>query len=225
MKNKLPLLFIFLLCFSIPADAKKRARAKKIEVDNLREKVWAKGESSQMGVIQNKYIKKQNRIQLSLEGGANFIDPFFNVISYGGTVGFNFTEELSLHAIAFLHNTNDSEIQEALLSVFHERVPVNRLYSQFSLEGRFTPIYGKVSFFRLTNIYYDLSVGIGAGELNTELGWIFSPHAYIGQHLYFTKWLSFAASFRLSRYEQQLTGSAKEAVWSKFVTAGLSFIF
>lgn len=249
--TKVTVLFLLLPALSLAAEAKKASapseaekaaaatpsssnEGERVNVENIKEKYWARGDETEMGVVQNRLYSKSRKVSASLFGGFITTDPFLSVKSLGGSVGYHFSEYLSAHLIAWKSYSSGS----TALDFFRERFGVdantNIPKAYTGAEGAWSFLYGKLSVLGKKIIYYDFHLLGGMGVTDTETGRYFTPHLGIAQQVYMTQTVSLRVDYRLMRYtetlvEKQITTRLGQPVgdranWTNSITIGLSFL-
>src|SRR5262245_10788021 len=59
--------------------AADNGQGERVNVENIKQKYWARGDESELGVVQNRLYSKANKLELSLLGGILSTDPFLSV--------------------------------------------------------------------------------------------------------------------------------------------------
>src|SRR4051812_36371765 len=55
-----------------------------VNVENIKERYWARGNETELGVVQNRAYSKTNKLELGFLGGVAFSDPFLTLKYLGG---------------------------------------------------------------------------------------------------------------------------------------------
>ncbi|MBI2711618.1 MAG: outer membrane beta-barrel domain-containing protein [Bdellovibrio sp.] len=206
-----------------------------VNLDSIKEKYWARGDETELGVVQNRTYSKKGKIDLTLYGGVLFSDPFLDIKPVGGSLGYHFSEYLSLHAVGFKYLVNPSSalltFQQSLGATTNTNSP--NYYLGGELEASL--FYGKLSVLGKSIIYYDFMALGGAGVTNTESGNYITPTLGVGQRFYLSKVASVRLDYRLMFYnetllEKQIVTRIGQPVgtrnnWSNVITLGVSFMF
>jgi outer membrane beta-barrel protein len=181
---------------SAPADDEK------VDVDGIKEKYWARGEQSQMGVVQNRLYSKEKKFQLALLGGVSFSDPFLTIQQLGFSFGYHFNEYISLHAMGWRHFTQDSSAGAFFRNELGGVPPTN--IPEYFLGGELAAslLYGKLSLVGKAIIYYDMHLLAGGGVTQTESGMYPTISVGIGQQVYLNKWFSISVDYRFQWYRE-----------------------
>lgn len=232
------------------AEEKKGTDAEKVNVDTIKEKYWARGDESELGVVQNRLYSKASKIELGIYGGIISSDPFLNVQSLGFSAGYHFNEYISVHALYWKEFNQASSAETSLESttngVHSDSNPAQYFYGA---EARASLIYGKLSIVGKAIIYYDLHVLGGLGNTHTESKGSapitgetpfdkadnhVTGLAGIGQQIYLSKFASLTLDYRAmvyseNQYEQNAAASYGNALgtrtnWSHSITLGVSFL-
>lgn len=208
--------------------------AERVNVDAIKEKYWAGGEEAEMGVVQNRLYSKERKWNLGLYTGVFSTDPFLSVYSLGASLGYNFTEYLSLHAIGIKHSASPSSALTAFEAEKSATTNYNKPLNYLGLEGLASILYGKLSVLGKAIIYYDMHLSLGLGRTKTENGAYFTPSVGIGQQVYISKLMSVRVDYRFMPYKENITERkiphlfgrvlGERTNYSHAVTLGLSFL-
>jgi len=187
-------------------DAKNDSRkAKQINVDSIKEKYWAKGEQTELGVVQNRKYSKGDKIQFGLLGSLVISDPFLSTRLLGASIGYHFSEYFSVSLLAWKNFVSPS----AALKTFEASssgatANTNKPESYFGGEAVGSLLYGKLSLLGAAIIYYDLHLLGGLGMTSTESGNNITPHVGVGQRFFISKHFSLRLDFRLMYYRETI---------------------
>src|SRR3954471_9123833 len=101
---KRTIVFLILILASNSAYAGRRSQAagtspqpEKADVGAIKEKYWAKGDESELGVVQNRLYSKSGKLEIGGFGGLTSSDPFLDVKQLGGSIGYHFSELWAVH--------------------------------------------------------------------------------------------------------------------------------
>jgi outer membrane beta-barrel protein len=224
-----------------------KADGERLNVDTIKEKYWARGDEAELGVVQNRAYSKKRKIEFSLMGGTVMNDPFLNVKTLGGTLGFHFSEYLSAHVVGWKAYATGSGaytgFQEAIqASGGVPAVPAtNNPLWYLGGEAVGSILYGKLSVVGKSIIYFDLHLLGGLGQTGTETGKNFTQHIGIGQKIYLSKLASLRLDYRLMHYNELLvkkSASVDQAAppslgdpignrnnWTHAITLGIDILF
>jgi outer membrane beta-barrel protein len=218
------------------ADAKAASasdESEKVNVENIKEKYWARGDESELGVVQNRLYSKQQKWELGVFGGFLTSDPFLAVKSAGASVGFHFSEVWGLHVMGWKAFSSPSSALDALREGGKE-ANTNPPGWYAGSEVSASILYGKLSLLGKKIIYYDLHLLGGAGVTNTESGTYLTPSLGLGQQIYINKFTSLKLDYRLMYYnetihEKYITAklgqeAGQRANWTNSITLGISFL-
>lgn len=233
------------------ADAKPAATAtpapaagsERVNVDAIKEKYWARGDESEIGVVQNRAYTKKGKWHLGVFGGVLSTDPFWSTRAAGLSLGYNFSEYFALNLIGWksTYDTTDSfnAYQSAIsLSGGVQAKPArNDPKGYYGAEAAWSLLYGKLSLLGAKIIYYDLHILGGLGWTPAENGGAFTPSAGLGQQFYLNRLMTLRVDYRvLYRQEQLLQDSISNntlttsltpsrANWTHAITVGIDFFF
>ena len=207
--------------------------AERVNVDRIKEKYWARGDESEIGVVQNRLYSKARKIEVGIFVGSLSSDPFLNVVAIGASAGFHFNEYFAMHAFGWKDAVARSSALEVLESG-GKKANTNPPKSFYGAEGGASLLYGKLSVVGKAIIYYDFHLLGGAGVTNTESGAYFTPFIGIGQQVYLNKSLSLRFDYRHMRYtedikEKEITAKLGQTVGQRTnftgaVTLGLTIL-
>ncbi len=216
------------------ARADDTSQAESVNIDAIKQKYWARGDETELGVVQNRAYSKGHRFELGAFGGVTFSDPFLSTNQTGLDLGYHFTENLGLHLIAWKSFVSPSSALDTFEREKHATTNTNYPKNFVGVEGMGSVLYGKLSVLGKSIIYYDLHGLVGVGSMGTESGRYIAPSLGVGQRFYFGKLVSLRIDYRLMYYREtilekqivtqlgQPTGSRDN--WSNVITLGLSFL-
>ena len=175
-----------------------------VEVDSIKKKYWARGEESEMGVVQNRTYSKAGKLQLGVTGGLAFSDPFLNQKSAGGLIGYHFTEIFGFNLLYWKYYVSPS----AALLTFQEfrgaTTNTNNPIGYYGLEASASPLYGKLSLIGKKIIYYDFFFLAGFGITQTETGNYKTPSIGLGQRFFISQFFALRADYHLMQYHETI---------------------
>jgi outer membrane beta-barrel protein len=219
---------------SAPAAPTDAGGAERVNVDTIKEKYWARGDENEMGVVQNRLYSKERRFELGLGLGVADSDPFLSVKTMDLSLGYHFSEYISLHAMYFRYWTGTSTAYSFLLAKGGQ-YNTNLLDGFYGGELRASLIYGKLSVVGKAIIHYDMHVSGGAGVTKSETGSYFTPSIGIGQKFYLGRNLSLNFDYRTHRFvenevEKTITPKLGQVVqqrtkYNNIITLGVSWFF
>ncbi len=203
------ILFLFLGFFSQwsrAADAPTTGvvRGEKVAVDKLKEKYWAKGDESELKVVQNRTYSKNKKIELGLNYGTVSSDPFLTIKSWGGSLGFHLTENWSVHGLFWKYKVSASSALTLLETQKGTTANTNYPDTFMGMEAQWAPIYGKLSILDTAIIYFDFHAKAGAGQVKTETGTYVAPFLGLGQQVHLSKMFSLRLDYRFLWYKEDV---------------------
>jgi len=232
------LIALFLTTSALAAEPQSpdaAAAAERADVDAIKEKYWARGEKAEVGVVQHRTYSKERKIEIGIYGGITATDPFLNVQSLGGSLGYHFTEYLSVHAFGWKTFVQPSSALVTFQNTLGVTTNSNEPRYYIGAEGNGSFLYGKLSLVGKSIIYYDMHVLAGAGATGTESGTYFTPHVGIGQQVYIAKWSAIKVDYRLMPYNETILEKVRPSTlgqpidqrvnWSHSLTLGISILF
>jgi outer membrane beta-barrel protein len=180
-----------------------------VDVSKVTEKYWAEGKDSELGVVQNRRYSNEGHFELDLLTGSISSDPFYSTASYGASLGYHLSPNLSLHALAWKASTQDSDAYRQL----RIEAPSADLYrnapkSFYGLQVNENLLYGKASLFGKMIIYVDLFLLGGLGMTNTETGTNPTPFIGLGQKIHLNSFAVLDLDYRIMRYSESVKNSS-----------------
>jgi len=199
-----------------------------------------------VAVIQKRYLPKTQRWEANINAATNINDSFFTAYGVGGGLTYNFNEKFGVEGLAKWFSTSNSKASNQLLEkgvVTNGMVVTNVFYG---LDLRWTPIYGKYSYFDRKIIPFDhyFSIGVGQTKLDTgsssnnttvkveNLNDPITVRIAMGEVFALTKWMAFrwdvAWHFMKPDVRTTTTHGSTETTDVQnnlFLNVGLSFYF
>jgi outer membrane beta-barrel protein len=209
--------------------------AEQVDLQAVRNRYWARGEESEVSVVQNRQFAKSHRFDLGVSAGMVSSDPFLAVTTIGGSFGYHFNEYVSAHLVGWKHFVSSSTALKTFEETLGATTNNNPPRSYIGAEALASLLYGKLSVLGKSILYYDLHVSAGLGRFETDTGAVVSPSVGIGQQIHLSQNLSLRVDYRLQYYretivEKVITPRLGQVVgerdnWSNNVTLGLQFRF
>jgi outer membrane beta-barrel protein len=223
------------------------SEAERVNIENIKEKYWARGDENELGVVQNRLYTKARKFELGVFGGVISTDPFLSVKNAGGLLAYHFNEYFALSVMGYKSFSNPSSALELLQSPVGSgglgtTANINNPNWFLGVEGAGSFLYGKLSLLGKAIIHFDMHLLAGVGETatvaNTAAGaynaHYVTPYIGIGQQIYLTKSMSLRLDYRLMRYnetivEQVLPSKMGQPVgdrinYSNTITLGIDFL-
>jgi outer membrane beta-barrel protein len=216
-------LLMLILCSAAPA------RAEEVDVAKVKEKYWAQGKESELGVVQNRRFASEGHWEADLFTGTMATDPFYSVSRVGGSLGYHLGPTLSVHAIGWKSSATDSDAYHQLRT----EAPNADLYRNapkafYGLQANTELLYGKAALFGKMILYVDIFALAGAGMTSTESGSYLTPFVGIGQKIRLTDFALLHLDYRVMRFDETVrnsTGATRSRTnWSDALTLGLGIL-
>lgn len=235
-KTLLVALFCTFTLSAVPAYAKKgdKDNAEKVNVDKIKEKYWAKGDESALGVVQNRLYSKEKRFQLGILGGFHSSDPFLTTKVVGFTAGYHFSEYISALLVWMNYSPSASAASDTLL-LLNTNANTNLPKDFMGGEVDFSILYGKLSLLGKSIIYFDLYTNVGMGLTRTETGNYFTPTFGLGQRFFLSQHFSIKLDYHLHYFKETLIEKTVQALlnqpvgtrnnFTHIITFGVDFMF
>ncbi len=212
MKNLICLLALsFILttsAFAAPSAGKKAPTPRDVDVNAVKEAYWNRSADGDIEVVQNRMFAKKNRLTLLLSGGTSSTDPFLDVKSLSGALGFHFSETLGLNAIYRKYIVSNSsyldDLQSNLITGTPSTANTNKPNAYYGGEIEYSPIYGKISISGSSIVHYDAHLLLGLGLTDTESGKYLTPSVGFGPQFYLSQSLALRFDYRLAIYKETI---------------------
>jgi outer membrane beta-barrel protein len=199
-----------------------------------------------IAVIQRRYLPKTQRFEANINASTNVNDSYFSAYGVGGGLTYNFSEKIGVEFIAKWFSASNSKAANQLLErgVVTNGMVVTELF--YGVDFRWTPIYGKFSYFDKKIIPFDhyFSIGLGQTQLATgssttatnfrveALDDPITLRISTGEVFALTKWMVFRwdVSWHFMQPEVRTTKGASVVITDDlqnnlFINFGLSFYF
>jgi outer membrane beta-barrel protein len=214
--------------------------AERVNTQNIKEKYWARGDESELGVVQNRLYSKAGKFEFSLLAGVDFTDPFLSVYTTGARFGYHFNEYFSLHVIGWKAFSSPSSTQTNLLSnkspdQVGTALNTNAPKYYGGTEAQWSLLYGKLSLLGEKIIHYDFHLMAGVGVMSTDSGTDFEQHVGVGQQFFLGQSSFINVDYRMMHYQETIlqqviptqlgdpVGTRQN--WSSVITVGFGFLF
>lgn len=208
--------------------------AEKVNVDSIKKKYWARGDESELGVVQNRTYSKAGKVEVNIFGGFVSTDPFLSVKNAGLGVAYHFNEYLAAEALWFRDFTSPSSALQTFQQTLGATTNYNAPHDFYGGELVGSLLYGKLSLIGKAIIYYDLHLLGGLGATSTDNGTYLTEHLGIGQQVYLTKRIALRVDYRAMHYNEDIIEKVipselgmdygKRDNWSHVITVGFSFL-
>jgi len=175
-----------------------------VDLSKITEKYWAEGKETELGVVQNRKYTTAKKLEIGLIFGTISSDPFLNVHSLGGSVGYHFSPYTSVHFTSWKTFVGPSDALKTFVSQTGSTVDTNSPLAYYGTEVKQNFLYGKASLFGSMIIYVDLFVLAGVGITKTESGNYFTPTLGLGQKIYLNERMSLNLDYRIMRYNETI---------------------
>lgn len=187
-------------------------------------------------VVQPKPVLQQGRINVTPQLGMTINDPLYRGFKIGGKARFHITERFYLGGLFEWHDfggvlggpTQTYRDVEAETQATPDAPHLN-----WGVAGElgFAPMFGKFSIFNRGLIYYNVSVSLGGGTV--ESGSVATAAADtgpaatlgIGAQFFFNDWMGLDVEVRNVTYEGTIRGEGDVLSHSWTVGAGISLLF
>ena len=187
-----------------PSSSTDASGAEKVNVDNIKEKYWARGDESEIGVVQNRLFTKERKFEIGAFGGFANSDPFLSIKTVGFSLGYHFSETFGVTLFAWKDLVNPSSAADSLSIKDPTQIPnvINNDVpgGYYGVEAEGSLLYGKLSVIGKAIIHYDLYLLGGLGTMIDETGGNLTEHIGIGQRFYISRDISIRFDYRFMHY-------------------------
>ena len=186
-----------------------QSQPRRVDVAPLTNRYW-NANAPDANVVQNRIYKKNHRASLNVNYSMLSHDPFLTTSGIGGTLGYNFSEEIGFHLVYWKISEANSSAVTSLESAERQSggtpyAPnLNPIKSIFGGEVSWAILYGKLSLLGKAILHFDFFLMGGAGSLSTQNGSAIGGWLGLGQQIYLTTSLAFRVDYRLLIYSEKL---------------------
>jgi len=177
---------------------------KEVDVKGIKQKYWAKGKKTKMGVVQNRKFTKAGRIEAGVFGGIINTDPFLAVNSVGARVGYHFDETFALSLYGWKDFTRNSSAADAFRQNSGGAANTNIPKSYLGTEVMASLLYGKLSLLGAKIIYYDMYATLGGGLRKSETDTDIAGSTGIGQRFFLSQRSSLRLDYRVIMFSEEV---------------------
>lgn len=235
----LTLTLLLISMSSAYAEEPAASKAEKLSVDAIKEKYWAKGNETDMEVVQNRLYSKSNRLEFGAYFGVVSSDPFLNLKSYSLSAGYHLSEYWAINFFYMKYQVAYSSAYDTFMEKYpgNPRLNTNNPSATYAGELAYSPIYGKLSLAGKYIVYYDMHLLAGAGVTDTENGQYMTYFPGIGQQVYLSKNLSLRIDYRAIVYNEEIiekiavgtpaygTSHGQRLNWNHAINFGFTILF
>lgn len=217
------------------ANSSATSDAENLDISAIKEKYWARGNETEMGVIQNRLYSKSGKFQLGVTGGVVYSDPFLSIQNVGGNVGYHLTEYIAFEVLALKYLSGPSAALEIFKKFRGATANTNMPIRYYGAEFVGSLLYGKLSLVGKSIIYYDFHLLAGGGMTETESGKSATAAPGLGQRFYISRFLSMRMDYRLMFYNEIIVEKeiptklgqplGERMNWSHTINLGVDFMF
>ncbi len=146
--------------------AKSDTKSDKVDIQEIENQYWQQKDQD-FHVVQNRRFTKEKRYYLSPTAGILINDSFTKGQAFGLSGGYYFSEQNGVE-VSYLHyNTDNSKTTDEIFGL-NGAPAYNKLTRQITATYNWMPIYGKVSIFDKSIIYFDMGLNVGVGLTSYE---------------------------------------------------------
>ncbi len=221
-----------------PPPAAARPAPKEKEKSPLETALGAPGErdaalGDRVKAVQRKGFLRRHRLQLTALFTPSVNDAFYEKLGFGGRLAYSLQDSFAVGVRGAYYARVQTNYKRQAALAFQSQLLASQPYGEVMAEALWSPVYGKLSWFRRSIVHFDVYVAAGFG-----LAWSATSMAprNEGPHLageigggvrfYPKDWLALEAGLMATLYPDQ-TDRAVPATIQKVVcaTVGVSFFF
>jgi outer membrane beta-barrel protein len=235
MKKLIFILLSVLIC-SGTVHAKKfkkltKSEKKAFKKTQSEDKFWFAGKHT-LKVIQNRYYKKEGRVELNFISAGYFLkNQYIDIYSFGGSMSYFFNEIWGWEFINTWYAKSRERAEVQTLKTYSKKITGTTITADirkpthfFTSNIIYTPLYGKFSILEAQFIYMDMYLALGGGVVKVNN--IMKPTVNWGLGMKFFMSKHFLTRVDLRQYFYQDTIYGQEGLRDKIVlSAGFSYVF
>ncbi len=201
---------------AIPSAGAPSAKGpKETDVEQIQEKYWARGDESEIGVVQNRLFTNRRKFELGFLFGSVSSDPFLVNTSLSATLGYHFSELFSFHLGYTKNLVGPSSALKQLEAQSGSTAATNQQKSWLTADTRWSLLYGKVSLFGSTILYFDSYLSGGLGIVSTESGSNLAFMPGIGQIYHINQTIGINIHYKLFWYQESILSKTPATLGNK----------
>lgn len=197
---------MLMLLLPAPAAAEQPAAGTEnpeaVDISGLEEDYW-RPNKDELEVIQDRRFQKAGRWELAIQYGIYQGQDYVDAKSFGGSVTYNFSNQLFTELSYFQVSTTENEFLQSVRSRFGFTPDFNRVKRQTVLALGWTPIYAKFGLLGRKISHFEMYLAPGVGQTHTASDRL-SGHLTIGQKFFLTELLLLRLEWRISRYTDEV---------------------
>lgn len=148
------------------AEGSEEAAPQKVDMKNIENKYWQPSDQSYT-VVQSRTYAKEKKIGVSLMPGLLMLDDWSTGFSLDAAVSYYFSERWGVELQGTFYSLDDNDFVDEIASKGGQ--PDHGKATNFmGVFARWVPFYSKMSFMGTKVVYFDMSLGLGAGLLSYE---------------------------------------------------------
>lgn len=146
-----------------PAAATKPtdAKSEKVDIQQIESEYWQQ-KDTEFHVVQSRRYTKEKRPFVNLGYGVIINDNFNKGTSFALSGGYYYKEQMGVEAFYQSYDAENSKVTKEVLGLGGGPT-YTRPKAQYGVTWNWMPIYGKVSVFDKTIIYFDMGLHVGLG--------------------------------------------------------------
>ncbi len=153
---------------AVPVEAKSKSdvKSEKMDIQEIESAYWQQ-KDSEFHVVQNRRFSKEKRYFISPTVGILINDSFTKGMSYGLSGGYYMTERNGVEVSYVSYSADNSKTTDEIFGL-NGAPAYNKLKNQITATYNWMPIYGKISLFDSSIIYFDMGLNVGLGLTSYE---------------------------------------------------------
>jgi outer membrane beta-barrel protein len=206
----------------VPAPQAPSAEQDAADLEKIKQRYWAQGSETEMGVVQNRLYTKQGKVESWVFGGLLASDPFLSIKTTGLNLGYHINETSSFHIMGMRHFVGASS---ALTTLREGEKEANTNLPRAMVGGEYKAslLYGKLSLLGARILYFDMHFGLGGHVTATETGNYMGPMGSVGQTIYLARDVSLRFDYRMLAYRERIVEKEKTATLGDIIGSRNNF--
>ncbi|MEZ4272647.1 MAG: outer membrane beta-barrel domain-containing protein [Myxococcota bacterium] len=146
--------------------------------------------------VSRRFFRKAGRVELTPTLGLSLNDPFAREYSVGGMVAYHLLESLAISVSGEVYLSNDTFV-DISGGGSPPKPDFDRPLYAARLEGRWSPLYGKLSVLAEKVLHFDVYLSGGVGVIGPDQGsTAIAGTVALGQHFFVNSWMGVMLELR-----------------------------
>lgn len=177
-----------------------------------------------MKAVQLKGFLKERRFEIGVSVPGTLNDAFYEKVGLGAKLAYNLADSFAVAARGtYYWQLRSAHVREGQLA-FSSQLLNSQVHFVGTLDGVWSPVYGKVAWLGNQIIHFDMYLLAGFGGVNSATGWHVATDVGGGIRFYPKSWLALDAGIVATFYPDQPSAIAPSSI-QKIVAAQLGLTF